>query len=130
MTKIAPADALALAKRFKTAALALGQFQLDHWEMLAPRQRQALTDKEYALLGASQNLITGAVGVLLDETQTALADIQQATAKANQALQTVKDIKQALAIATAFVTLGIAVCAGNPGGLATAVGGLLAVAET
>ena len=129
MTKITTPDALDLAKRFKAGALAVGQFQLDHWDELSKGQRRDLTDAEYTLLDHSQNLVTYAVGVRLDETQSALTDLQQATTQATRALQTIKDIKQVLAIAAALITLGAAVSTGNPAGIATVVSGLLATVK-
>ena len=86
MTKLTQIDALALAKTFKAGALAVGQFQIDHWDTLSKSQRQALADSEFALLDHSQNLITSAVGLRLDEVQTSLAAIQRATAARTAAM--------------------------------------------
>ncbi len=130
MTQITPTDALALAKLFKEAALAVGQYQLDHWDALAENQRRELTDTEYAILDHSQNLITAAVGVQLDATRTALAEIQQATALATQAIQKLQELKQVLAVAAGLVALGAAVVTGNPGSIATVVSSVLALVKT
>ena len=121
MTKLSKQDAIALAKLFKEAALALGNFQLDNWESLSKSERRDLTDEEYSLLDHSQNLVTYAVGVMLDDAQTSLEEIKQATAKANQAIQSVKNVKKAIEVAAALVTVGAAIHAGNPGGIASAV---------
>ena len=130
MTPITQLDALALAKLFKEAALAVGQYQLDHWDALAENQRRELTDTEYAILDHSQNLITAAVGVQLDATRTALAEIQQATALATQAIQKLQELKQVLAVAAGLVALGAAVVTGNPGSIATVVSSVLALVKT
>ena len=124
MSEISGADALDLAKRYKQAATNLGQYQLDNWESLTTDQRRLLTDEEYTLLDNSQNLATYAVGVLLDDAQASLDKIKQATDEANKAIQTVADFKKVLGIATALVTLAAAITAGNPGGIASAVGDL------
>ena len=129
MSPITPLDALALAKLFKEAALAVGQYQLDHWETLSKNQRRALTDTEYAILDHSQHLITTAVGVQLDETQTALADIQRATGLATRAIQALQDFQQVLAVAAGLVALGAAVATGNPGSIATVVNTVLAMVK-
>ena len=130
MTQITPTDALALAKLFKEAALAVGQYQLDHWDALAENQRRELTDTEYAILDHSQNLITAAVGVQLAATQTSLAEIQQAAVLATQAIQKLQELKQVLAVAAGLIALGAAVATGNPGSIATVVSTVLALAKT
>ena len=58
---------------------------------------------------------------MLDDAQTSLEEIKQATAKANQAIQSVKNVKKAIEVAAALVTVGAAIHAGNPGGIASAV---------
>src|SRR5262249_40371807 len=121
MPKISSDDALALARLFKESGHELGQYQLDHWDELSKAQRNALTEKEHELLDNSQNLITEAVGVLLDDTKASLAQIKKATNQANDAIQTVKKIKKVLTIASALVTLGASIYAGNPGGTADAI---------
>ncbi|MGD0537753.1 MAG: hypothetical protein ABSC03_08920 [Verrucomicrobiota bacterium] len=125
MTQITSEDALDLARLFKESALGLGQFQLDHWNNLSEGQRRDLTDQEYTLLDHSQNLVTYAVGVMLDEAQASLDDIREATVKANQAIQTVTNIKKVMEIATALITLGAAIYSANPSGIATAVSAVL-----
>jgi len=129
MTKLTQIDALALAKTFKAGALAVGQFQIDHWDTLSKSQRQALADSEFALLDHSQNLITSAVGLRLDEVQTSLAAIQRATALANQALQRIADVKKVLVIATVLISLGAVIATGNPSGIPTVVSSLLALVK-
>jgi len=125
MTQITSEDALDLARLFKESALGLGQFQLDHWNNLSEGQRRDLTDQEYTLLDHSQNLVTYAVGVMLDEAQASLDDIREATVKTNQAIQTVTNIKKVMEIATALITLGAAIYSANPSGIATAVSAVL-----
>ena len=129
MTKITQLDALALAKLFKEAALAVGQYQLDHWDTLSKNQRRELTDTEYAILDHSQDLITAAVGVQLDETKTALADIQRATGVATHAIQALQNLQQVLAVAAGLVALGAAVATGNPGSIATVVNSVFAMVK-
>ena len=129
MSSITQLDALALAKLFKEAALAVGQYQLDHWETLSTSQRRELTDTEYAILDHSQDLITTAVGRQLDETQTALADIQRATGGATHAIQTLQNFQQVLAVAAGLVALGAAVATGNPSSIAAVVTSTLAMVK-
>ena len=122
MSEILEADALVLAKLFKQAATSLGQYQLDHWDGLSADNRGALTEEEYTLLDYSQSLVTYAVGAILDDAQISLDQIKKATQEANNAIETAQDIKKALGIASALVTLGAAIAAGNPSGIASAVG--------
>lgn len=124
MAKISKSDAIELAKTYKEAAVLLGQFQLDHWDELSATDRRDLTDEEYTLIDFSQNLVTYAMGVLLDEAQASIDDLKNATDQANKALQKIETVKKALTVATALVKLGGAIHAGDPGAIASSIGGV------
>jgi HPt (histidine-containing phosphotransfer) domain-containing protein len=129
MTKITSQDAIDLAKQFKEAAVAVGDFQLQNWDNLSKDDRRSLTDVEYTLLDYSQDLVTYAVGKALDDAQASLAQIKDATARANRVVKTVNDVKKVIGIATALVTLGAAIYTGNVGGIVTALKGVYDAAK-
>lgn len=130
MPTITAQAAIELAKLFKESAIVVGQFQLSNWDQLSKTERRNLTDTEYTLLDHSQNLVTYAVGRMLDDAQASLNQIKQATASANTAIRTITNVKKALAIATSLVTLGAAIYTANPSGIAAAVSGVAGAVST
>lgn len=125
MPRISARDALELARQYKESAVSLGSYQLEHWDGLTAAQRKQLTDEEYTLLDQSQLLVTYAVGIQLDDAQASLARIREATMAANRALRRIQDLKQALGVVTALVTLGAALTSGNPLAVAESLKGLV-----
>lgn len=112
-------DALRLAQRFHDLAVVAGDYRFEHWAQLTAAQRKTLEDLQWSLLNASSDLITQAVGIVLDTTATSVAELQQATGEAARALETVADVRRAIRIATAAVGLAAAIAAKNPNAIVT-----------
>ena len=121
MSEITAAQALQLGKDYYESGNAIGKFRLKNWDRLSPDQRLVLGNTGRTLLDHSQDLITHAVGKILDDTQASLNDIRKATADANKTIKTINDIKKVISIAAALVTLATAIYTENPTGIANAV---------
>src|ERR1700740_3220355 len=113
MSTISANQALQLAKDYNESAHAVGDFRIKNWDRLSPEDRLVLGNLGRSLLDHSQDLITYAVGKILDDTQASLNVIRKATADANQAIKTINEIKQVITIATALVTLAAAIYTEN-----------------
>jgi hypothetical protein len=116
--KLTADDALALAGRFHDLAVAAGNYRFDNWEKLTTAQRKSLEDAQWSLLNASSDMITRAVGIILDGSETSLKQIQAATGEAEKTLKTLKNIKKAIRVATAAVGLAAAIASKDPGAIA------------
>jgi len=125
MSKISNEDVADLEKQYTESANSLGTFLINNFATLTPDQRNSLRNQGIALINQVQELETHAVGVILDDTQASLNQIKQATKDANQAIKTVNSFKNAITIATSLVTLSASIYAGNIGGIASALQGLL-----
>jgi hypothetical protein len=121
MSKITAAQALQLAKDYNESADAIGDFRLENWDKLSAEDRLVLGNTGRTLLDHSQDLVTYAVGKILDNTQASLDDIRKATADANQTIKTINDIKKVISIGAALVSLAVAIYTENPSGIAGAV---------
>ena len=121
MSKITAAQALQLAKDYNESANAIGDLRLKNWDKLSAEDRLVLGNTGRTLLDHSQDLITYAVGKILDDTQASLDDIRKATAGANQTIKTINDIKKVISIGAALVSLAAAIYTENPSGIADAV---------
>jgi hypothetical protein len=125
MSKITVAQALQLAKDYNESSNAIGDFRLKNWDKLSAEERLVLGNTGRTLLDHSQDLITYAVGKILDDTQASLNDIRKATADANQTIKTIKEIKKVISIGAALVALAAAIYTENPSGIASAVKGVI-----
>ena len=95
-------DALSLARKFREAALAAGNFLYDNWAELDPRDRDTLRSLDITLQNVATDLVTQAVGITLDEAQTSIAKLAATTDKAKTALKKINDVKAAIGIVTAL----------------------------
>src|SRR5579864_3085523 len=127
MTKheITADEAIALAKSYNESGNAIGQFRLKYWDQMSDEQRLVLGNIANSLFDHSQDLTTYAAGKILDDTQASLAQIQKATAQANQVIQRINGIRKVITIGTALVSLGAAIYTENPSGIASALEGVV-----
>src|SRR5882724_1561467 len=96
-------DALALSKSYRDLSVAIGDFRFKNWNTLSEGDRKALEDKEWALLNASSDMVTKAVGLTLDESDAAAKKVQGAAATAEKAVKTLKEVRKVITIAAAAV---------------------------
>lgn len=120
-------DALALAQSFREAAKALGDYLYDNWNHIPPAARDRLRSMDVTLMNVATDLVTHAVGVVLDEGQTSLDQLTAASEQATQALQHIEDAKKAVSIATALIGLAAAIPAGDLGAIASSYKALVKV---
>jgi hypothetical protein len=111
-------DALALSKSYRDLSVAIGDFRFKNWNTLSEGDRKALEEKEWALLNASSDMVTKAVGLTLDESATAAKKVQGAAATAEKAVKTLKEVRKVITIAAAAVGLAAAIASKDPGAIA------------
>jgi hypothetical protein len=114
-------QALQLAKAFKTAALSVSSFTVEHWAQLSPAERDKLNSLEWSLFNGSEDCINLATILALDDLESVLRDISNATKAATDAVKTINSVKAAISIAASTLTLASAVLSKNPQGIASAV---------
>ncbi len=111
-------DALALSKSYRDLSVAIGDFRFKNWNTLSEADRKALEEKEWALLNASSDMVTKAVGLTLDESEAAAKKVQGAAATAEKAVKTLKEVRKVITIAAAAVGLAAAIASKDPGAIA------------
>ena len=119
--KITSEQARDLAQQFHDASTAVGDFRFDHWDELTKSERERLKDAQLTLLNYSTHFITELVGVILDDVQGDLQSLQKVTAKAENALTTIAEVKKAIAVTASLVKLGAAIASENPSAIAGAL---------
>eukprot|EP01032_Pedospumella_encystans_P004166 gene4166-4932_t len=78
-------------------------------------QRDTLRSLEVTLLNVATDLVTQAVGKVLDDAQQSVDDLLAVTSQARDVIGRIADVKQNIAIATALIGLAAAISAGGGG---------------
>jgi hypothetical protein len=113
-------DAFELARNFREVAKQVGDTRTGKWDTLTPDQRQTLENEEWDLLSSSMSMRTKAVGIVLEEAKTSLAKIVRVTDHARKAIKTLENVRAAIGIASAVVTLAAAILSKDPQAIAKA----------
>lgn len=122
--KLTAKQARDLAQSFRSVSVSLGEYRFANWDSLTKAQRDTIEDAEWTLLNYSSDFVTQAVGLTLDDAKGSLKNIQDATAKAQKAVETIKTIKKVVVIVGAVIKLGAAIVSENPSLIASATGDL------
>jgi hypothetical protein len=109
-----------IAKQFLDLSHNLGAYRFNNWDTLSQSQRQTIEDIEWDLLNYSSSFTTTAVGIALNDMETDLKAISDATVKAKQVIQTIETVKKVIKVASALVVLGGAIASQNPSAIASA----------
>lgn len=116
--KLTSEEAFELSRRFRELSVELGNFRFSNWKELTQAQRRTMEDAEWSLLNASSDMITTAVGIVLDETEISLQALQESTNKAKRAIKTLKTVRKVIKVATVAVGLAAAIVSKDPGAIA------------
>lgn len=121
-TTLTAQHALELARSFREASTALGDYLYApaNWPTLPEAERDSLRSLEVTLLNVATDLVTQAVGKVLDDAQQSVDDLLAVTGKAKEAVGRIEDVKQGIAIATALIGLAAAISAGGAGAISGA----------
>ena len=122
--KLSSQEAFQLSKAVRDLSVSLGDYRFGKWDKLVAKQRKAIEDAEWSLLNASSDIRTAAVGLVLDETQLSYEKLQQTTSDAKKTVEQLADIRKAITIATAAVSLAGAIVSRNFGAIVSTAKGL------
>ena len=126
--KLTSEEAFELSRRFRELSVELGNFRFSNWKELSAAQRRTMEDWAWSLLNASSDMITTAVGIVLDETEISFQALQESTNKAKRAIRTLKTVRKVIKVATVAVGLAAAIISKDPGAIAKNAKALIDVA--
>jgi hypothetical protein len=112
--KITSADAFALARVFRELSVALGDYRFTKWEELKPAQKRFIEDAEWTLLNASSDMITTAIGLVLDESEMSFDALEKAAEKARQTVRELAGVRKVIKVAAAAIGLAGAIVSKEP----------------
>lgn len=128
LKKLTADQARALGDSFEGIADALRQWRREHSDRLTNDQIKQLRYLQLTLLHNADSLTTVAIGFTLDEAAVSLNQLNAATAKAEQAIETIENTKEVIEIAAAAISLAASVFAKDVGGAAKAAASLFSLA--
>ncbi|SCY11407.1 hypothetical protein SAMN05216420_102340 [Nitrosospira sp. Nl5] len=121
MEKLTADDAFELGNQFRDAAIALRDWRIDNRGSLSRSQWDELDEREITLLNTASSLYTGAIGLILRDSQASLARLQSSVENAKSTIKHIAKFKQALDLASALVLFAGAVTSGNAAGIPAAI---------
>ncbi len=122
--KLSSEEAFQLSKSFRELSVSLGDYRFANWSKLSDKEKRACEDAEWSLLNASADIRTAAVGLVLEETELSFSRLQQTTAEAKKTIKRLEDIRKAINIATAAVSLAGAIISRDPSAIGKTAKGL------
>ena len=122
-------EAFDLSKQFRDCAITLGNYRFANWQTLTPTQRRDIEDEEWSLINSSSDMITKAVGLALDESETSVDSIKKSIKKAKNAIKKLEKVSQIITVAAAAVGLAAAIVSKDPGAIAKNAKAVLKAAD-
>ncbi len=126
MVKTTAAQALELASAFRRMSIEVGNHRFDKRPGITAGDRKKLEGEELALRMLSEQMITKAVGIVLDDIEDGVDALVATTTAGATAVKNLAKVRQILTIAGQAITLGSAVIAKNPKGIVDALKALAA----
>ena len=121
MAALTPDEAFELGNLFRDAAVALGEWRVAHQASLSRPEWDELDEREIKLLNIASSLYTGAIGLVLADSEIALTRLQSSVKGTKTALRRITVFKQALDLASALILFAGAITSGNVAGIPAAV---------
>lgn len=123
MDKRTPDDAFELGSQLRDAPIVRGQWRIRNRSSLPKSEWDELDDREPRLLNTASTIYTAAVGLVLLETQAAVAHLQLSARAAKSAVQVqhIATLKHALDLASALILFAAAVSSGNAAAIPAAI---------
>jgi hypothetical protein len=101
-------------------SVALENTGFANWGCANKAQRDTIEVQEWTLLNYSSDFITQAVGLTLDDAKGSLKNIQDATAQAKKAIETIKTVKKVIVMSGTVIKVAAAIVSANRGLIASA----------
>jgi len=125
-TALTAKQAKNLAKLFTSFAATVQAYRDKNYTTMSPEEEMKFGELICELTTLSNELITTAVGMLLDDAANSLAQIQDAIKEADQAIGKLKEIQHTLSVITAVVGLAATITTGNFTGILPAIQNVIA----
>lgn len=112
-------DALKLSAQFRNASIALGDYLYapENWPKIPEKERATLQSLEVTLLNVASDLVTRAVGVIIQDAEQSVDDLVDATGHARDVIKKIDDVTRTITVVTAMIGLAGVIPTGNAGAI-------------
>ena len=114
MENLTSAQAAELAKTFLGLAQSMGNYRFTNWKKLTKAQNQELSDKQWSILNAGEDMLALSTTLLINEANETLKQIKQVTSDIDKTILQIKKIQKVINIGTAVVQLAAVIIGKQP----------------
>ena len=114
MENLTSAQAAELAKNFLGLAQSMGNYRFTNWKKLTKAQNQELSDKQWSILNAGEDMLALSTTLLINEAGETLKQIRQVTSDIDKTILQIKKIQKVINIGTAVVQLAAVIIGKQP----------------
>ena len=114
MENLTSAQAAELAKNFLGLAQSMGNYRFTNWKKLTKVQNQELSDKQWSILNAGEDMLALSTTLLINEADETLKQIRQVTSDIDKTILQIKKIQKVINIGTAVVQLAAVIIGKQP----------------
>jgi len=114
MENLTSAQAAELAKNFLGLAQSMGNYRFTNWKKLTKVQNQELSDKQWSILNAGEDMLALSTTLLINEANETLKQIKQVTSDIDKTILQIKKIQKVINIGTAVIQLAAVIIGKQP----------------
>ena len=114
MENLTSAQAAELAKTFLGLAQSMGNYRFTNWKKLTKAQNQELSDKQWSILNAGEDMLALSTTLLINEADETLNQIKQVTSDIDKTILQIKKIQKVINIGTAVIQLAAVIIGKQP----------------
>ena len=125
MVKLTPDQIREIRNELMETIRSLNNILNEQGDDLRSEEIQEINRAGRQLSNAVTELTADAISGTAAQLKDAVSGLKKATKNANDALDTLDNIRSVIKVATSLVNLGLAVASGNPGGIIKAAGNVI-----
>ncbi|RYF77660.1 MAG: hypothetical protein EOO39_03385 [Cytophagaceae bacterium] len=114
MENLTAEQAAELAKNFLGFAQSIGNYRFTNWKKLSKEENQALSDKQWSILNAGEDMLALSTTLEIGEADDSLRKIKLLTGELDKTILQIKKIQKVINIGTAVIQLAAVIIGKQP----------------
>ena len=125
MENLTAEQAAELAKNFLGLAQCIGNYRFANWKKLSKDENQELSDKQWSILNAGEDMLALSTTLLIEEADKSLKQINSLTGELNKTILQIKKVQKVINIGAAVIQLAAVIVGKQPLAIPGAIGNLV-----
>jgi len=125
MENVNAEQAAELAREFLGMAQSIGNYRFMNWKQLSPEENQELSDKQWSILNAGEDMLALSTTLLIREADATLKQLQAITKEIDKSILQIKKVQTVINIGTAIIQLAAVIIGKQPLAIPGAIDNLL-----